>query len=817
MRILHAVHDFLPRHRAGVEVHVADLCRALADRGHAPHVLCAEYDPARRHGALDWRWHDGVGVTEVVNNWQFADLAEATSSPRLGAVLGHVLDALRPDVLHLHSLFNLSFELPRLAAARGIPCVATLHDYTAVCPSGGKRVHRAERHLCREIEPERCARCFAQSPQRRQMAAARVARPGRLGRGVVALGRLARRRAPALLERVGRLAVGGPTAADREAIERRLASWRDDVVPYVERWVAPSAALAEEFLRLGVAADRIEVADYGIEPFPAVAVQRPRTPLVIGYVGSLTWEKGVHLLIAAAAELDPKSYQLHLFGEAPESDYESSLRRAAGGLPIRFHGGFDRDAVAGVYAAIDVLAVPSIWLENSPLVIHEAHHAGVPVVGSRLGGIEDLIGRQRDGVLFDPFAAGELTACLRRLIAEPERVEALARRLPATRTIAESAAEWERRYLGAVRRQPVASPTREARPRLGAVVLNYRTADETLLAVRSLRASRRPVDDVVVVDNGSADGSPELLAPRLAGARLLRNAGNLGFSAGVNVGIRACLDAGAERVLLLNSDALLREDAIDRLEAALDRDRAVGIASPTVLDAARPERVASRGLSFSPRSGRMRVLEHDAVYRPATGAAKVVDGASGCALLIEREVFDRVGLFEEEYFFSFEDLDFCLRARRAGFATVCAPDAVAYHHGSRSIGPRSPLRLYFAARNHLLLARRAAPRAAAMAALRGSWIVALNLAHALRGAAAPRAAGARQVLRGVGHHLIGRYRSGARSVGARGAPRGRGDAASSSSGRRATWRRCPAASRSAARRRRSSRSPPPARRLRAGW
>ena len=149
----------------------------------------------------------------------------------------------------------------------------------------------------------------------------------------------------------------------------------------------------------------------------------------------------------------------------------------------------------------------------------------------------------------------------------------------------------------------------------------------------------------------------------------------------------------------------------------------------------------------------MRMIEAGAPHQPGRAGSRVVDGVAGCAMLIAREVFERIGLFDEEYFFSFEDLDFCLRARRAGFASVCVLDAVAYHHGSRSIGPRSPQRLYFAARNHLLLAKRAAPQVAVVAAARASWIVALNLAFALRGEASPRAAGVLQVLRGVGHHL----------------------------------------------------------------
>jgi GT2 family glycosyltransferase/glycosyltransferase involved in cell wall biosynthesis len=787
MKILHAVHDFLPRHRAGAEVHVADLCGALAAAGHTPHVLCAEYDPTRAHGTVSWRRHDGIGVTEIVNNWEFADLTEATAPPRLDGVIGHLLDALRPDVVHLHSLFNLSFALPRLAAERGIPCVATLHDYTAVCPSGGKRVHRAEQHVCRDLDPERCARCFAQSPQAAQMAASRWMRPGPIAIAAVAGARLARRHAPALVDRALRSSPAARASrVGARAIERRLADWRDLVVPQVERFVAPSTALALEFRRLGLPASKLEVAAYGIEPFVAVPVARPRRPLRLGFVGSLAWEKGVHRLIAATARLPASAFELQIFGEAPESDYGASLRRMAAGLPVRFHGAFDRDAVASTYAEIDVLIVPSLWLENSPLVIDEAQHAGVPVVGAAIGGISDLVRHGETGLLFDPFAPEALASALAGLLAMPQRVADWARRLPRAKTIEESAAEWQDRYRqvlaareprpsreGVAPSRPAPAPATTtagaatpgatpsaARDRLAAVVVNYRTACETVMAVDSIQTSASPFDPIVVVDNGSEDGSCEMFARRLPGVTLVRRERNSGFSAGVNAGIRKALEAGAGRVLLLNSDALLVADAAPKLMAAIDGDAAVGIAAPTILDATRPGTIASRGILFSPRTGRMRLIEAGNELAAGASGSRPVDGVTGCAMLIAREVFEAVGLFAEDFFFSFEDLDFCLRARRAGFSSVCVLDAVAYHHGSRSIGRHSPRRLYFAARNHLLLAQRGAPRTGALALPRALWIVALNLAFAMRGEAAPRTAGAVQVLRGVGHHLRRRYGSG---------------------------------------------------------
>jgi len=83
LRVLHAIHDFLPRHQAGSELYAAALGAALQRRGHHVTVLAAEYDPARPHGDLAWRAHDGLPVVEVVNNWTYPNAAIAWSAPDL--------------------------------------------------------------------------------------------------------------------------------------------------------------------------------------------------------------------------------------------------------------------------------------------------------------------------------------------------------------------------------------------------------------------------------------------------------------------------------------------------------------------------------------------------------------------------------------------------------------------------------------------------------------------------------------------------------------------------------------------------------------
>jgi GT2 family glycosyltransferase len=301
------------------------------------------------------------------------------------------------------------------------------------------------------------------------------------------------------------------------------------------------------------------------------------------------------------------------------------------------------------------------------------------------------------------------------------------------------------------------------RPRItagiAAVVLNYRAADDTLLAVQSLRASRRRPNDIIVVDNdehGTAQAALSSLAPHIV---YMHAPVNLGYSGGMNLGIREALRRGADRVLLVNSDVVLPPDCLERLEEALDSAPSVGIAGPVVVARSDPDRFATLGMSYRPASGRMR---HVGFGRRVDGrllaATAPVDGVAGCVMLVRRDVFDAVGLFDDDYFFSFEDLDFCLRARRAGFSTVLAGLATAHHEGGRSIGARSPRRLYFGARGHLLLARRAGPPTSRLcSAMRTTSIVMLNLAHAVRSSGAPLPTRLGAVARGVRDYFVGRF------------------------------------------------------------
>ena len=301
--------------------------------------------------------------------------------------------------------------------------------------------------------------------------------------------------------------------------------------------------------------------------------------------------------------------------------------------------------------------------------------------------------------------------------------------------------------------------TRHSLARLAAIVLNYRTPADTLAAVASLRTSQRPIDDLIVVDNDPDDECQRALAVDPV-VTYLSTAQNLGFSGGMNVGIRTALARGADAVLLVNSDATVPPDCIAFLVDALESTAGAGIAGPVLRSLSQPDLIASAGMTYAPRSGRMR-HRLAGTRQPSfvSWGVRRVDGVSGCVMLVTRRVFESIGLLEEDYFYSFEDLAFCLTARRAGFTSVVAEMATAYHEGGRSIGADSPRRLYFAARNHLLLATRHGSPGVLAARWRALSIVALNVAHAVIAPGGSLPARLRAVAHGTRDYLNGSHGS----------------------------------------------------------
>ena len=366
--------------------------------------------------------------------------------------------------------------------------------------------------------------------------------------------------------------------------------------------------------------------------------------------------KAPHVLLEAFRRLPAGAASVDLLGAPSDYHGDASYRGVLEPLlklpGVNLRGPQARERVPEALRSLDVLVVPSVWPETSPLVIREAFLTGVPVVASNIGGIPELIDPERNGLLFEPGDVDGLARALRRLAEEPGLLHRLKAGAAATpvRSLEDDVTATRRLYesfLSRLKPAPTTpSPaTAQSGPlsRLAAIVLNYQTPADTAIAVASLMASDRPPDHLIVVDNDAGPECQDALARWGDRITYLRTGANLGFAGGMNVGIRRALDEGAGLVLLVNSDMVVPPDCIGRLEAAVRSG--AGIAGPLVLSRSIPDIDRLSGASTTtqrPAACATAASGDTAAARGARPAEPVdVDAVSGCLMLITRGVFDR--------------------------------------------------------------------------------------------------------------------------------------------------------------------------------
>lgn len=240
---------------------------------------------------------------------------------------------------------------------------------------------------------------------------------------------------------------------------------------------------------------------------------------------------------------------------------------------------------------------------------------------------------------------------------------------------------------------------------LAIVILNWNAAGDTVRCVRSISSWKSVETTILVVDNASSDNSISAISRECPEVRLVRSSVNLGFGGGSNKGIVEALSLGHARILLLNNDAQIGEGDIASLIKTLEDNGQVGLVGPLIFDAEDRSKLLAAGAKDPVCYHHSHVQE-----LPANGPVHLVECVPGTALLGRARVFEEVGLLDEDYFYSSEVVDLCLRAREAGYSSAIDVRARAYHDLGRSSTLRSTLYPYYIIRNRFLLIRKFHPK-----------------------------------------------------------------------------------------------------------
>jgi hypothetical protein len=245
-------------------------------------------------------------------------------------------------------------------------------------------------------------------------------------------------------------------------------------------------------------------------------------------------------------------------------------------------------------------------------------------------------------------------------------------------------------------------------PVVHAATVNWNRYEDTVACVRSLERSTYPLARIVVLDNGSTDGSGDRLERDLRpGVEVLRSRVNEGFASGANACLRHALSSGADLVFVVNNDTEVDPDCVLLLVEALASDPEAVVAGPAILFHARPDRVWQGGGSFSRWRAGLAVPGKGRRTGDLPRQPERVSFLTWCAVLVARRALERVGSLDPAYYFYYEDLDFSLRVREAGMPMVFVPRARVWHKiGDVARDRTSPFVFYHLGRSSTLLFRK---------------------------------------------------------------------------------------------------------------
>ncbi len=406
MRILHIIHQYLPDHIGGTELYTHWLTQELARRGHEIAIF---HRRSAAGAGLSQRTEDGIEIWSAWNG-RFQPTNRFLSifrNPSLLDTFSQALDQIQPDVVHVEHLMGLPASILTTLQKRHIPYVVTLWDFWWVC-ANAQLLTNDTQEIC--SGPDRftnCARCV-----------------------------LARSGSSALNLAQPLLPI--PLAQRNRILKNSLINAAALIAPapFVQNWYA----------NYGIPAERTTVVPPGLDYPPDFAREDEGVrPFRIGYIGGLSWQKGVHVLVNAFAQL-PHPAELWIAGDPEfDPDYVAQLHQLANET-VRVLGKLDRDSIWQMLTQVDVIVVPSLWYETFCFVVSEAFAMGVPVIASDLGVLADRVQDGVDGFLFPPGDDATLAALLCRCLTEPDLLPGLRAHIRPGLTVAQHTDQIEAIY-----------------------------------------------------------------------------------------------------------------------------------------------------------------------------------------------------------------------------------------------------------------------------------------------------------------------------------------------------------------------------------
>jgi glycosyltransferase involved in cell wall biosynthesis len=451
MKIVQVLHGFFFNDTATTEIYTYSLSRELAKQ-HEVHVFYRVEDVEQEEYATRSGTYDGLNTCTINNTFKHCTSFEQSyKNVAIAQRFGRFLDTVDPHIVHFGHLAGLSVTLIEEAKQRHIPVVFTLHDFWLFCQLG--QLLKPDLSICRGPEDQECAKCLA--PER--AANSRLRMLFQLVRKAVPDFNKRTRLRKSLRAAYHRYALlASALRKDGAADIRARTKHINAMCALVDLFIAPSQFVRQRFIDFGISPAKLIHCEHGFQVTPFRGIERKPSPkLRFAYTGTFIPSKGVHVLLKAFDSIRSDDVELRLYGTDRQyhygfEHYADHLRSLAQSANVDWCGSYENQHIGAILAETDVLIVPSIWYENSPLTIQEAFLAGVPVITSNIGGMAELVQHGVNGLLFRVGDHEDLAAQMRAISADPGILERLRRNIRPPVSIETHARRMEEIYNRAI-------------------------------------------------------------------------------------------------------------------------------------------------------------------------------------------------------------------------------------------------------------------------------------------------------------------------------------------------------------------------------
>ncbi|MGB9628476.1 MAG: glycosyltransferase [Thermodesulfobacteriota bacterium] len=405
MNILLGVHQFFPKYKTGTEVLTLELARGLKARGHEVNILSGSPETELKRAEKCWLSQEEYAGFPVYRMYyrvsKIGDyIYHHLSAPDRIVLIKRLIQNLNPNVIHFNHLMGFSGQVIPEIKKMGIPVFFTPTDFWTMCPAT-TLLRPNEGKVCKNnLDPINCISCI-------------TGVTGLISKIMLKISLIP------MVRRIGKM-------KSLQALNVRLGN----MVKYLNEadGIFPATKfLADLLIRSGVDNRRIRIIPYGIDigPLPEKKPKKKlfskKNPLIVGFIGSLSKAKGLHVLIEALSLLGDQSpwVKLYIYSKIDNSNrYYRKLQEKAQLVKskVLFKGTFPHEEIGKILKGLDVLVVPSLWYESSPLVLLSALRAGTPVLVSRLEGMTELIEEGKNGFSFEAGDADGLSRIIKMIL-----------------------------------------------------------------------------------------------------------------------------------------------------------------------------------------------------------------------------------------------------------------------------------------------------------------------------------------------------------------------------------------------------------------